>query len=89
MDKKYLIILIITVLTLIIFFFPKYCGNWGTTGPDANVTFHDCTCLGIFKGEIVQPFGGGTTHCWGIVTSKLCYENRWHEDPPRYYKPCP
>lgn len=73
-----------------IFFYPKYCGNWATTAPNMGYTYHDCTCVGLKMSAHPGIIGGDTVNCWGIIVSRSCYENRFTEEQGgfRYYKPC-
>ena len=73
MERKRLIILIIILIALAVFFFPKHCGNWGTAiHPD--VKYQECTCLGVTYRE--AAIGGGSIQCYGIPLSYYC----WHYD---------
>ena len=81
----------IIVLVLVVFFYPKYCGNWTTTAPNTGSNYHDCTCLGIRIGEgSLGPAGGSDVYCLGIIISRSCYENIRDEEKGeyRYYRPC-
>jgi hypothetical protein len=67
--------LILAIIILILFFYPKYCGNWGTAiHPDAK--YKDCTCIGVktngYPWEGIRA-GGGYLYCWGVQTSYSCY----------------
>lgn len=61
---------IIIIIALVIFFFPKECGNWGTAiHPDAK--YKDCTCVGIkYSPPLV---GGAYITCFGVPASYSCY----------------
>jgi len=66
--KNWLIIVVLIILILI--FYPKHCGNWGTAiSPDA--TYKDCTCIGIKYSSPI--LGGAYITCFGIPTSYSCY----------------
>lgn len=71
MNKKYVCLLVIILLVaLVAFFFPKECGNWGTAiHPDAK--YKDCTCIGIKHSPHLG--GGGYITCFGIPTACSCY----------------
>ena len=70
MERKTLIIITLAVFAiLVIIFFPKHCGNWGTS---LEVTYKDCSCLGIKHNPPIS--GGASITCYGIPTSCSCYK---------------
>ncbi|NIO44742.1 MAG: hypothetical protein GTN36_04275 [Candidatus Aenigmarchaeota archaeon] len=71
MKKKYYWIIGIVIIVLILFFYPKNCGNWGTA-IDPNLTYKECTCFGIKYSEPL--LGGGYIDCFGIPISYSCYK---------------
>ena len=68
MKKLYYIIIAIAVL--VVFFFPKACGNHGTA-VDPSAVYKDCTCIGLIYYPEVP--GGSDTTCFGVPTSYECY----------------
>lgn len=76
-----LILILSIIIALVVIFFPKHCGNWGTAiHPDTK--YQDCTCFGIktsgypLKGITI---GGDYLYCWGISTSYSCYKRTFNE----------
>jgi len=62
------------IIILILFFYPKYCGNWGTAiHPDAR--YKDCTCIGLKTSGLLGAIraGGDYLYCWGTPISYSCY----------------
>jgi len=85
---------VVAIAALVVFFYPKECGS---VAYSPGYTYQDCTCIGIKIGSWqgswsgAVPAGGGRMNCWGIVTSRNCYENRFEEGKnftSRYYKSC-
>ena len=71
MKRNYLIILIIVILiALVTFFYPRECGYWGTA-VSPNAIYKDCTCIGIKYSPAL--IGGADVTCFGIPTSSSCY----------------
>ncbi len=70
--------MIVILVALVTFFFPRDCGNWGTAvHPDAK--YKDCTCIGIkYSSPLI---GGGYITCFGIPTSYSCYYYKLEETP--------
>jgi hypothetical protein len=71
--RKYWFV-IIGIIILILFFYPKNCGNWGTAiHPDAK--YKDCSCIGFKTSGYfnVVTAGGDYLYCWGIPLSYSCY----------------
>lgn len=77
--KKILIhmgIIIAILIILVIFFYPKSCGFWGT---EANGVNKDCNCLG-FKTGSLSFFSSKTDRdvywCYGVCTTECkCTRN--------------
>jgi hypothetical protein len=71
--RKYWLV-ILGIIVLILFFYPKSCGNWGTAiHPDAR--YKDCTCIGLKTSGMSGAIrvGGDYLYCWGIPISYSCY----------------
>lgn len=70
MNKKQIIVLIIL---LILFLFPKPCEHW-TTDPHSKNLNKDCTCIGLKYGPKYE--GGETQFCFGVPISYRCSYNK-------------
>jgi hypothetical protein len=66
---------IILIIILILFFYPKECGNWGTS---IEATYTKCSCLGIGSEQSLLSFfwgytlGGGKNYCYGVCLKNTC-----------------
>jgi uncharacterized protein YpmB len=75
--NKIIIILGIFILSLslIVFLYPKKCGNYGTAvarNLEEAPKYRDCECFGIkFSSGI--SIGGGYYYCYGICGRCKCY----------------
>lgn len=67
-SRKYWIVFSIIIL-LILFFYPKECGNWGTS---LETTYNGCSCFGL---KITEPVAGGAPYyCLGICFNCRCVQ---------------
>jgi len=82
--------LVVGLVVLVIFFYPKYCGRWSSASPGSGYVYHDCECLGLKAQTSPLVMGYTRTSCFGIVTSKRCYEMRCEEGQGCFEveKPC-
>ncbi len=68
MERKAVVVGIL--LGLLVFFFPKPCGRWGTSS-DPKAVYMECECLGLKYREPL--IGGGKISCFGLPLSHQCY----------------
>jgi len=67
--RKYWLI-IVGLIILLLIFYPRHCGNWGTA-IDPGARYKDCVCVGIkYSPPLV---GGGGITCFGVPVSYSCY----------------
>lgn len=85
MKKKYYwIIGIVILVILILFFYPKDCGNWGTS---LEAKTFSCGCFGYKFNEPLV--GGGRTFCSGICLENACKCMQYQGEPPELVEvPC-
>ncbi|MBW2996058.1 hypothetical protein KY332_02025 [Candidatus Woesearchaeota archaeon] len=69
MKVKNWIIMILIILGLFLFFYPKNCGSFTSI---VGGTLKDCTCIGLKYSERVE--GAGNKYCVGLPIAKKCYE---------------
>ena len=74
--RKYWFILF-GIIILVLFFYPKDCGDWGTS---LVAKTHSCDCLGYKFNEPL--IGGGKTFCSGICLSNTCKCVQYSKEPP-------
>jgi hypothetical protein len=67
MRIKLIVFLLILIIALVVFFYPKKCGNWGTS---LKATYEKCDCIGFKLQEYV--LGGGYYYCYGICLENTC-----------------
>jgi hypothetical protein len=73
---------IVGIVVIALFFYPKECGNWGTA-IHPNAKYKDCTCIGIkYSPPLV---GGAPITCYGIPTSYSCY---YYKEAQKIEIPC-
>ncbi len=69
MERKLIIAIVIVLIVLAIFLFPKSCGNWGTA---VGAEYKQCNCIGLKINSFT--IGGGPVACYGIPVSEYCYK---------------
>jgi hypothetical protein len=69
--RKYWYVIVV-VAALMVFFFPKECGNWGTS---IEATYKECGCIGFKTAGFAVPAGGSSYYCYGICTDCQCVQN--------------
>ena len=79
--KKYWPLLV--VVLLVVFFYPKECGNWGTS---MTATYDECGCIGLKTSGFAPP-GGGPYYCFGFCHNCRCVQNEI-KDSVRVRVPC-
>lgn len=60
-------VVIVLAISLTVFFYPKKCGNWGTS---LEATYEKCDCIGLKLQE--YTLGGGYYYCYGICLQNTC-----------------
>ncbi|MEM7819120.1 MAG: hypothetical protein QW403_03195 [Candidatus Aenigmatarchaeota archaeon] len=60
-------VVIVLAISLTVFFYPKKCGNWGTS---LEATYERCDCIGLKLQE--YTLGGGYYYCYGICLQNTC-----------------
>lgn len=73
MNKKQIFVLILIILVVSIFLFPKQCDKW-TTAPHSDIINKQCTCIGYKYST--QTEGTGGSGCFGIPFSYSCSYNK-------------
>jgi len=76
----WIFIVILGLIILIWFFYPKVCGNWGTS---LAVVYEECQCLG-FKTTPPTP-GGNYYYCYGLCLENTCSYYRFPKNTPLDY----
>ena len=73
MNRRIVIWIAVIVLSaaFIIFFYPRQCGNYGTS---TESVYHECECFGLKDPFWVPiPAGGGYSWCYGICGDCTCH----------------
>ena len=72
MRKGWIVGIVILILILVVFFFPKHCGGSGGVGGYSTQT--TCSCIGIEASSLLNRFitDYSYTSCYGICLKNTC-----------------